>query len=89
MSIMDYIQSNQISATGDFSFQSLVMAAMRKADAGNLAKLEQVFPETLAELRKRYNAPGGALTDEEMEFVMRRYEASETEEEDDDEDSDF
>jgi len=88
MGLIDYMQSQKISAAGDWSFQSLVMAAMRKADAGNLAKLEQVFPETLAELRKRYNAPGGALTDQEMEFVMRRYEASETEEEDDDEDSD-
>jgi hypothetical protein len=47
------------------------MAAMRKADDTNLEKLKSVFPETLAELRARYNAPGGALNEQELAWVMR------------------
>jgi hypothetical protein len=37
------------------------MAAMRKADTQNLAKLESAFPWTYAELQARYDAPDGRL----------------------------
>ena len=46
------------------AFYSLIMAAMREADTDNLALLEGAFPETAAELRARYNAPGGFLPGE-------------------------
>lgn len=87
MSIIDYTESQKISALGDWTFGALVMAAMRKADTDNLAKLESVFPEKLVELRQRYNAPGGALNDQEMEFVMRRYESENVEEDDESEET--
>jgi TorA maturation chaperone TorD len=72
MSLNDYQESQQIGVWEDWTFYALIMAAMRKADDENLAKLESVFPETLAELRARYNAPGGALNEAEREFVERQ-----------------
>jgi hypothetical protein len=74
MSIIDYQESQQISASNDWTFKALIMAAMRKADDENLAKLESVFPDVLAELRARYNAGGGALNDHERAFVERQQE---------------
>lgn len=46
-------------------FYSLLMAAMREAGSGNLEKLKEAFPDTWAELKARYNAPGGLLEGEE------------------------
>jgi hypothetical protein len=60
MSHYDYEASKQI-AKADPPFDALIMAAMRKADTQNLAKLESAFPWTYAELQARYNAPGGRL----------------------------
>lgn len=45
----------------DPPFYALIMAAMRKADTPNMAKLRRAFPDTHAELEARYNAPGGVL----------------------------
>lgn len=84
MSIIDYQESETISQ--GLSFRAMIMAAMRKADSNNLTKLQEAFPDILEELRARYNAPGGALNEQEMEFVMRRYEKEEEEEEDTDND---
>jgi hypothetical protein len=60
MSLFDYEQSRRIAAEG-YTFYALIMAAMRQADSGNAGKLARVFPETMAELKARYNAPGGLL----------------------------
>ena len=60
MSHFDYQISKKI-AGQDFPFYSLIMAAMRQADTGNMAKLTNSWPEVAAELRARYNAPGGLL----------------------------
>lgn len=64
MSRYDYEASKVIAQNG-FPIYALVMAAMRQADTGNLSRLEQAFPDTAAELRGRYNAPGGLLPGEE------------------------
>lgn len=61
MSFYDY---NVSKAIPDLPFYSLIMAAMRKADTVNLAKLQAVFPDTWQELQERYNAPGGKLEGE-------------------------
>ena len=45
-------------------FYALVMAAARRADTTNLAKLRRAWPEVVAELETRYNAPGGLLPGE-------------------------
>lgn len=79
MSIIDYRQSQAIMSDGDFSFYSLIMAAMRKADTDNLEKLKSVFPEVYGELRARYNAPGGALDSKEMRWVQSVIEERENE----------
>jgi hypothetical protein len=60
MSHYDYECSKQI-LLNDPPFYALIMAAMRKADTGNLARLRLVFPGVLDELQQRYNAPGGLL----------------------------
>lgn len=64
MSHFDYMQSRDISAL-DPTFAALIMAAMRKADSTNSARLRQAFPDIWDELDQRYNAPGGWLPGEE------------------------
>jgi len=56
----DYLTSIDI-ALRDESFYALIMAAMRRADTDNLAKLKKAWPEVWQELHKRYNADGGVL----------------------------
>lgn len=63
MSYYDYKVSQEIAAT-DPPFAALIMAAARKADTENMLLLEACWPETIAELRARYNAPGGLLPGE-------------------------
>lgn len=63
MSLYDYRYSRQIAAD-DPPFYALIMAALRGADSENQRKLEAAWPETCAELRARYNAPGGLLPGE-------------------------
>jgi hypothetical protein len=60
VSRFDYEQSKRINQE-DYTFAALVMAAMRKADTMNGMLLAKVFPSIDAELRARYNAPGGRL----------------------------
>jgi hypothetical protein len=63
VSYYDYQVSKQISMQG-FPFYALIMAAMRQADTENMSLLSEAFPAAAAELRARYNAPGGLLPDE-------------------------
>jgi len=63
MSHYDYEESKEISAK-DPPFASLIMAAMRKSDTENTAKLRGAFPEIFNELQERYWAPGGLLPEE-------------------------
>ena len=64
MSLHEYQESRAIEGEG-FSFYGLVMAAMRQADTENASRLEIAFPDQWAELKARYNAPGGLLPGEE------------------------
>jgi hypothetical protein len=63
VSLYDYRRSASLAAD-DAPFAALVMAAMRRADTGNLARLREAFPELHAELEERYRSPGGLLADE-------------------------
>jgi hypothetical protein len=63
MSFYDYDQSRKLE-TDNYTFASLIMGAMRKADDFNLAQLKSSFPDILNELKERYNAPGGKLKGE-------------------------
>jgi hypothetical protein len=58
MSLYDYKTSQKIAAE-DYLFYALIMAAMRQADTNNVIKLKSAFPDTWAELERRYHAPGG------------------------------
>ena len=64
MSRYDYMESRRLESM-DFSFASIIMGAIRKADDVNLRKLEMVFPELVLEMKLRYNARGGYLKGEE------------------------
>jgi hypothetical protein len=64
MSRYDYQVSKHIAAQ-DYPFYALIMAAARKADTLNEAKLIEAFPDAVRELQARYNAPGGILPGEE------------------------
>ena len=48
----------------DPPFYALIMAAMRKADNINRAKLRKEWPDVWNELDNRFNAPGGLLPGE-------------------------
>lgn len=63
MSLYDYELSKKI-AVRDEPFHALVMAAIRKADTGNLARLELAFPEVVDEFRRRYDAPLGVIPED-------------------------
>ena len=63
MSLYDYKVSKQIDA-GDPPFAALIMAALRRADSENAAKLRAQWPDNCAELQARYDAPGGMLDSE-------------------------
>lgn len=65
MSIYDYEMSKKI-YDNDYSFASIIMAAMRKADDINLAKLKASWPELWDELYARYHTPGGVLPEEKF-----------------------
>lgn len=69
MSLYDYEVSKQLEAM-DVPFYGLIMAAMRRADTNNLNALRAFWPAVWDELQARYNAPGGALNDAEMEYVL-------------------
>ena len=60
MSLYEYQESQEIESK-NYGFYSLIMAAIRKADASNLNMLCLAFPETYSELKARYNSPGGKL----------------------------
>ncbi len=62
MSRLDYITSANLQQAG--SFYALLMAAMRRADTDNSAKLKSAFPDVWEELEARYHAPGGFLPEE-------------------------
>lgn len=52
-------------------FYAIIMAAMRKADTVNMAKLTAAFPEQAKELQERYWSIGGHLiTDVNVDCVM-------------------
>jgi hypothetical protein len=63
MSFFDYQVSREIAAQ-DYPFHALIMAAMRKADTHNQAKLRAMWPDACKELQARYDAPGGMLKGE-------------------------
>lgn len=60
MSYFDYVVSRRV-AVMDAPFHSLIMAAYRQADTRNAALIRDAWPDVVAELEARYNAPGGTL----------------------------
>jgi hypothetical protein len=63
VSLHEYVVSRELERQ-DVPFYALIMAAARKADSANLERLEAAFPEAVAELRARYNAPGGEIPED-------------------------
>ena len=67
MSLYDYTKARELAMNDDIPFYALVMAAMRRADSMNAAKLERAFPHCWHELQARYDAPEGKLSEEDEE----------------------
>lgn len=63
MSRFDYLASQRITIP-DPPFAALIMAAYRRADTTNAAKLRAAWPDIVGELEARYHAPGGYLPNE-------------------------
>ena len=63
MSLHSYQRSLDLSKQ-DEPFSSYIMAAMRKADTHNAARLRQAFPEIAREFYERFWCPGGLTVDE-------------------------
>jgi hypothetical protein len=63
MSYHDYEVSKELVTTNP-PFAALIMAAARKADSLNFAKLESAFRPIIRELQERYDAPGGFIDTE-------------------------
>jgi len=76
MSLIDYEVSKELERQ-DVPFYGLIMAAMRRADTDNLNALRAFWPAVWDELQARYNAPGGALNDAELQYVIRRAQEAE------------
>lgn len=66
-----YQQSLTLSAQSDWSFYALIMAAMRKADTLNLARLRASFPDVATDHDIRLKSPGG-LRASDPDTVKRR-----------------
>ena len=63
----EYMVGRELEAK-DIPFYALIQAAMRRADTGNLYKLQTVFSQVWAELQERYDTPGGYLKEELAEM---------------------
>lgn len=61
LSLYDYRAGLEIAAL-DPPFYALIMAAYRRADTANAAKLRAAWPDVVSELEARYHAPGGLLS---------------------------
>ena len=59
----DYMKGRELEAE-DTPFYALIQAAMRRADTGNLYKLQTAFPQVWIELQERYDTLGGFLKEE-------------------------
>jgi hypothetical protein len=70
MGIYEYRESLEISK-GDPGFYALLFSLIRKADSSNLSRLTAMWPDEVAEMKERYNAPGGVLTKQEGLWLER------------------
>lgn len=60
MSLYDYHYSRKL-ILDDPPFDSLIFAAIRKADSTNMERLKRSFPELAEEMQARYNARLGVI----------------------------
>ena len=63
MGLHSYHYSRKL-ANLDPPFESLIFAAIRKADSVNMERLEASFPELVAEMKLRYNARLGVIPED-------------------------
>lgn len=80
MSLISYLQSQEISQQQDWDFSAHIMCALRKADSHNYNLLASVFPTIENEFSHRYRAPGGCMSESELEW-RREYDAAKREKE--------
>ena len=64
MGYQDYKTSITIVSKG-YSFYSIIMAAMRRADELNLGRLKRLWPDVYDEWKRRNKTPEGKLTQDD------------------------
>jgi hypothetical protein len=67
MSWQDYQESKRLES--HYSFRALIMAAMRRADIDEAARLKAAFPDVWDEYAARFRAPRGLLPDETLKAL--------------------
>jgi hypothetical protein len=70
MSLYDYQLSREIERC-EHPFYALLMAAIRRADSTNFEKFKACWPEVVAEVQARYDAPGGKLPGDEPQAALQ------------------
>ena len=70
MHVTDYWRARRL-VKEDFPFYAALAYLIQKADPNNLAKLRRCWPAEVDDIHQRYNAPAGALTDDEKELAQR------------------
>ncbi len=55
----------------DFPFYAALAYLIHKADSDNLQKLALIWPEEVAGMQRRHNAPAGAITPEEERLAQK------------------
>jgi len=66
MSLHNYQESQTLRT---HYFETLIMAAIFRADTDNLALLEAAWPHIVAEVRERYTSPGALLASERHAYA--------------------
>lgn len=64
MHIMDYWRSRRLKQE-DFPFNAALAYLIQTADSNNMLKLLKCWPDEVEEIQMRYDAPAGAITEDE------------------------
>lgn len=74
MHVTDYWKARRL-INEDFPFYAALTYLVLKADSDNLEKIRSAWPGFVEQTQARYNAPAGALTDDEKALAQKLMDA--------------